>query len=113
MTPMIVEIPFDLLRLKKLDMTKDRDFIIETYPYMQAFAPKDYTPLDATTQTEEEYNELLTIWMEEYTTQRDFLNTNVRSAIERHIIVVANEMNFTLDGQKPTGYRDVINIIKS
>jgi hypothetical protein len=111
--PMVVEIPFDLLRLKKVDMTRDREYLIRTQPYMQAFTAKGYTPLDETTQTEDEYNKLLAIWLEEYNTQRDNLNLNVRFATERHIIEVANKMGLTLGGQQPTGYRDVMNIIKS
>ena len=58
--------------------------------------------MDAATQSEEEYNELILIWLEEYNKQRDDLNLNVRSATERHILEVAIEMELKLNGQLPT-----------
>ena len=69
--------------------------------------------MDAATQNEEEYNELILIWLEEYNKQRDDLNRNVRAATERHILEVAIEMELKLNEQLPTNYRDVMNIVRT
>jgi hypothetical protein len=110
-SPPIVPIPFDLLRNKRLDFGKDHDFLVETHCYMQAFAAQDYTPLEPENQSQEEREEMLHIWMTEYNSQRTELNRKVRAAIEHHIIAVACEMGLTLEGQKPTGFRDVMAIV--
>ena len=42
--PPVVPFPFDLLRLKRVNMANDLPYLIETQKYMQSFAPSAYTP---------------------------------------------------------------------
>jgi hypothetical protein len=80
----VVKIPLDLFRTKKVvDLERDREYLKDTYQYFQAFSWQTFVPLDTLNQNEEEEDNFLSLWCEEYNNHRYKLYSEVWLAIKR------------------------------